>query len=272
MFGMSKVISRTMVVIGLVISIASLLGYYDKFIEGGITYVLDDIITAYRNVVYRVFGYFDFPLSVLAAAIARLFELNRELQPYWKDVIIPTWLYFAALATAAKAEGRTTYRVALFIFGAFLALTLSVLLATQGTELSPAPALATLVVGVLLYELAAYALLMLLVQKDKRAAAPRLGRYVLEKPLTTILMGTCATAMFSLGLSNSESVAALALVFFVFLLAIRDMVLAWFFATENRGQWEGSFTERLQKSKSWKLGCYVAIAIVCATGGIMDLA
>ena len=153
--------------------------------------------------------------------------------------------------------------------GIVFALFSSVFVATQGTELSSSPALTVLVVSVLLYELVAYVLLLLLVKKEKRASAPGFGRYLVEKPLTTLTMGLLATAVLTLRLSDYESAVALTLIFFIFLLGLRDIALAIFFAVENRGGWNGAFKDRLSSSKSWLLGRMVVIVIIAATAGVV---
>lgn len=263
-----KLINRTMLVVGIIFGVSSLLNYYGVFVDQGIYPMFEDMISRYRNAVHSAFRFLDKPLGDFAGFIAGLFRINVELQPYWKDVFIPMWLYLASLANASRADGRTLYRISLFSFGIIFALIFSVILSSQGAKLSPEPALTTLVVGVLLYEIAAYVLLMLLVRKEMRKSAPGFGRYVVEKPLTTITMGLFATVVFSFGFSNNGSVAALALIFFILMLGFRDMALAIFFAVENRGGWDGKFKDRLFRSKSWILGLFIVVVIAVATIGV----
>jgi hypothetical protein len=183
-------------------------------------------------------------------------------------VFVPIGLYFASSARATHGAERATYRNALFLCGIVLALFFSVLLASFGAELRPAPALATLTTGVVLYELTSYALLLLLVNKEQRQSSPGFARYLLERPLTSIALGLLTTAVSSIGFADTENTATFALIFFILLLGLRSMVLAIIFAAENRGNWPGKFWDRLFRSRSWILGAAVVVTIVVASLGV----
>ncbi len=257
-----------MFVVGFVFGVASLLNYYDIFAHQGIYPVLEALVSHYRSAVHSVFGFLDDPLRDLAKFIAGIFNISIDVQPYWKDVFIPIGLYFASSARATHGDGRRAYRTALFVCGIVVALFFSVFLATLGTELSPAPALATLVTGVVLYELISFVLLLLLVNKAERESSPGFLRYLAERPLTSIGLGLLTGVVFSLHFVDEENVTAFALIFFILLLGVRSIALAVIFAAENRGGWPGTFTERLFRSRSWILGVLVVVTIVVATLGV----
>lgn len=265
---LSDVMARPFAVIGFIFGVISLLNYYDIFAAQGIYPVLDALVASYRELVQFVFGPLDAPLAALVRLIAGLFQISVDVQPYWKDVFVPIGLYFASSARATHGSGRATYRNALFVCGIAIALIFSLFLASLGEELSPTRALATLTTGVVFYELLSYALLLVLVEKAQRQSSPGFLRYVIERPIPSVLLGLLAAAIFSLGPANSENAAAFALIFFILLLGLRSIVLAIIFAAENRGGWEGRFHARLFRSRSWILGVLVVATIIAATLGV----
>lgn len=261
-----KLISNTFFVVGFVIGVASLLNYYDVYANQGLYPLLETLVGKYREVVQAAFGFLDAPLRALVRFVAGLFDVSIEVQPYWKDVFVPIGLYFASSARATHGDRRRAYRTSLFVVGIFVALSFSVCLATFGAELSPGPALATLVAGVVFYELLAFGLLLLLVEAEQRQSSPEFLRWLLERPVTSIVSGLLATAITRL--ASDANAAAFSLVFFIFLLGLRNMALAIFFAVENRGGWPGKFKDRLFRSRSWILGVLVVVTIIIATLGI----
>lgn len=269
----AKLILATLFVVSFVFSVAGVLSYYDVFLDQGIYPVLEGAVSSYRSAVHQAFSFLDDPLRSLVAWFAQVFRANLELQPYWKDIFVPTWLYFASLAFAARADGRVAYRRALFVFGLLLAFIFSVFVATSSKELSSAPALEALVLSVVLYELGAFVLLLLLVKKMNRASAPNFGTYLIEKPLTTLAMGIIAAMVLQLVLAfefaDYESAIALVLIGFILLLGLRDIALAIFFAVQNRNDWPGSFKDRLFSSKSWLLGSMIVLVILAASAGVV---
>ncbi|MBL8552284.1 MAG: hypothetical protein JNJ73_20005 [Hyphomonadaceae bacterium] len=264
----SDVVAKTFAAVGFLFGVASLFNYYNIFAHQGIYPVLEALVAKYREVVHVVFAPIDPPLRALAHWLAGLFHVRMDVQPYWKDVFVPIGLYFASTARATHGADRGWYRNALFFCGIIVALISSIFLASLGAKLSLAPALATLTAAVVLYELLSYALLLLLVEEAKRQSSPGFWRYVLERPLPSVVLGLAAMAAFSFSAANDENAAAFALIFFVLLLGLRSMALAVIFAAENRGGWTGGFRERLFRSRSWILGVLVVVTILTATLGV----
>lgn len=263
------IVETTFSVVGAILGVAALLNFFQELADLGIYPVLEDLVARYRHAVYAVFGFLDRPLEAVAQFIASLFDWRLDLRPYWKDVFIPIWLYFANSARATHGDRRATYRYALFFLGIIVALLTSVALAGLGTELKLAPALTALTTGVVLYELISYALLLALVEEKERASSPSFWRYVIERPLPTIVLGLLANLVWPLAFADTENTAALALIFFILLLAVRNIALAIFFAVENSGNWPGKFRDRLFRSRSWRLGILVVVTIVVAAAGVV---
>jgi hypothetical protein len=265
---LSGMFNGTLAVVGAVFGVASLLNYYDIFAHQGVLPALEALVARYREVVHAAFGPLDAPVRAVAKLIAGLIDVRIDVEPYWKDVFVPIGLYFASSARATHREGFDAYRYALYLSGVVIALIASVYLATLGATLRLEPALATLVTAVVLYELISFALLLLLVPKESRKGSPGFWRYAIERPLPAVLVGAITLAVFSIGFAREENTSAFALIFFIFLLGVRSMALATFFALENKGGWHGSFRERLFRSRSWILGVLVVATIGVATLGV----
>ena len=113
-------------IIGLATGALSLVLLAQQGLALGFVAPLQIIIDFYQRTIDIFFGWADAPLSLLAQAFAARFDLDIALQPHWKHILVPMWLYVGADCRVMWSIKRERAAIFFAIVGGALAVAASI--------------------------------------------------------------------------------------------------------------------------------------------------
>jgi hypothetical protein len=105
----------------------SIVSLIQEGLNVGIGAPLLRLLDYYRKSLDVFLSWADLPLMELVQTLTNWIQIDWRLNPWWKYLFAPTWLYFsAAAATVLVAQGRIYFFLVDFISGSVIALSTSV--------------------------------------------------------------------------------------------------------------------------------------------------
>lgn len=258
---------KTVVIIGFISGVISVVAYLDTFMQLGIQGVLKKIVEAYHEMTKPLSYLFDPVLQFAITLIDECCRISVAFPQHWRDIFVPALFYLGRDATT-NSRKRLHYGIFLWALAIPMALLASFSAGGDALVTSPQHSFALFVLWFVCYDIISFAYEATFIGYQDNTWWQTFSYHSKVRTLPAICLGVIVWLFLAYFSESLPYAGAVSLVGYVFLLGLRDVAVSlwvtWVHPIPDQG-----WRERLRSLGHWKIGSSTVAIIIAAVGAII---